>query len=44
MEQIKVLWKNSDAICFDVDSTVCMGEGIDDFAAYLGVGQQVSEL
>jgi len=44
MEKIKLLWKNTDAVCFDVDSTVCQGEGIDDLAAYLGVGEQVAEL
>lgn len=34
----------SDAVCFDVDSTVIMYEGIDVLAAFKGVGDQVSEL
>ena len=43
-DNIKELWCKADAICFDVDSTVCTGEAIDDFAAFLGVGEQVAEL
>eukprot|EP00111_Clytia_hemisphaerica_P001979 TCONS_00005587-protein len=43
-DNIKELWSNADAICFDVDSTVCTGEAIDDFAAFLGIGDQVAEL
>uniref|UniRef100_A0A7M5UKB3 Phosphoserine phosphatase n=1 Tax=Clytia hemisphaerica TaxID=252671 RepID=A0A7M5UKB3_9CNID len=43
-DNIKELWSNADAICFDVDSTVCTGEAIDDFATFLGIGDQVAEL
>ena len=39
----KQIWKSSDAVCFDVDSTVCTGEGVDDFAAFCGVGEEVAE-
>lgn len=35
-------WKNAEAVCFDVDSTLCTDESIDELAAYLGVGEQVS--
>lgn len=34
----------ADAVCFDVDSTVCMSEGIDDLAEFCGKGHQVSEM
>jgi len=34
----------SDAVCFDVDSTVICKEGIDELAAFLGVGEQVAAL
>lgn len=36
-------WRNADAVCFDVDSTVTPIEGIDELAAFNGVGQQVAE-
>ena len=32
----------ADAVCFDVDSTVIVDEGIDELAAYLGCGEQES--
>eukprot|EP00965_Chrysotila_dentata_P008479 276231-Pleurochrysis_carterae.AAC.1 len=34
----------ADAVCFDVDSTVINKEGIDELAAFLGVGEQVAAL
>ena len=34
----------ADAVCFDVDSTVIMEEGIDVLAAYLGKGEEVAAL
>ncbi|XP_057295587.1 uncharacterized protein LOC130624035 isoform X2 [Hydractinia symbiolongicarpus] len=40
----KDIWQSSDAVCFDVDSTVCTGEGIDDLAEFCGVGKEVSDL
>lgn len=36
--------RSADAVCFDVDSTVIVKEGIDELAAYLGVGDQVAAL
>lgn len=33
-----------DAVCFDVDSTVVMGEFIDELAEYLGVGEKVQQV
>ncbi|CAL2262001.1 unnamed protein product [Prunus armeniaca] len=37
------LWRNADAVCFDVDSTVCLDEGIDELAEYCGAGKAVAE-
>jgi len=36
------LWAAAEVVCFDVDSTVCASEGIDDLAAYLGKGEEVA--
>ena len=43
-DELVELWRNCEAVCFDVDSTVCVGEAIDEFAAFLGVGEQVASL
>ncbi|GAB2289710.1 hypothetical protein Dimus_024019 [Dionaea muscipula] len=37
------LWRTVDAVCFDVDSTVCLDEGIDEFAEFCGAGKAVAE-
>lgn len=37
------LWKNAEAVCFDVDSTVCVDEGIDELAEFCGAGTAVAE-
>lgn len=34
----------ADAVCFDVDSTFCADESIDEIAAFLGVGEEVAAL
>nr|DAD31456.1 TPA_asm: hypothetical protein HUJ06_010307 [Nelumbo nucifera] len=36
-------WKNANAVCFDVDSTVCLDEGIDELAEFCGAGKAVAE-
>jgi phosphoserine phosphatase len=36
--------RTADAFCFDVDSTFCEDESIDEIAAFLGVGDQVAAL
>ena len=36
------LWQKADAVCFDVDSTVCQDEAIDEFANFLGKGKEVA--
>jgi phosphoserine phosphatase len=43
-QAVVTLLKQADAICFDVDSTVCIGEGIDDLALLCGKEQQVKEM
>lgn len=43
-EEIQKLIQDSEAFCFDVDSTVITEEGIDSLAAFKGVGQQVADL
>ncbi|XP_044477175.1 phosphoserine phosphatase, chloroplastic-like [Mangifera indica] len=37
------LWRKADAVCFDVDSTVCLDEGIDELAEFCGAGKAVAE-
>ncbi|KAK6153468.1 hypothetical protein DH2020_013107 [Rehmannia glutinosa] len=37
------VWRNADAVCFDVDSTVCLDEGIDELAEFCGAGEAVAE-
>jgi phosphoserine phosphatase len=36
--------RTADAFCFDVDSTFCQDESIDEIAAFLGVGDEVAAL
>ncbi|XP_021761496.1 phosphoserine phosphatase, chloroplastic-like isoform X1 [Chenopodium quinoa] len=42
-KEVLDLWRNVDAVCFDVDSTVCVDEGIDEFAEFCGAGKAVAE-
>eukprot|EP00271_Cylindrocystis_brebissonii_P005280 TRINITY_DN1724_c1_g1_i1.p1 TRINITY_DN1724_c1_g1~~TRINITY_DN1724_c1_g1_i1.p1 ORF type:complete len:327 (-),score=54.15 TRINITY_DN1724_c1_g1_i1:652-1632(-) len=35
-------WRLADCVCFDVDSTVCVDEGIDELAAFCGAGEAVA--
>lgn len=43
VDEVKELWKKTDAVCFDVDSTVITGEGIDVLAAHCGKAKEVAE-
>ena len=43
MLEVLELWRNGDAVCFDVDSTVCLDEGIDELAEFCGAGKAVAE-
>ena len=38
------IWREADAVCFDVDSTIITEEGIDELAKFCGVGQQVKQM
>ncbi|KAK8963141.1 hypothetical protein KSP40_PGU006186 [Platanthera guangdongensis] len=42
-KEVLEIWRNADAVCFDVDSTVCLHEGIDELADFCGAGKAVSE-
>ncbi|VDL72916.1 unnamed protein product [Nippostrongylus brasiliensis] len=43
-ERTRRIWRNADAVAFDVDSTVCQDEAIDELAEYLGVGEAVANV
>ena len=43
-DKARAIWRNADAVCFDVDSTVCVDEGIDELAAFMGVGDKVAAM
>ncbi|MBA0821332.1 hypothetical protein Goarm_018198 [Gossypium armourianum] len=42
-KEVLELWRSADAVCFDVDSTVCVDEGIDELAEFCGAGRAVAE-
>ncbi|PKA63908.1 Phosphoserine phosphatase, chloroplastic [Apostasia shenzhenica] len=42
-KEVLEIWQKSDAVCFDVDSTVCLDEGIDELADFCGAGKAVAE-
>ncbi|KAF5745709.1 phosphoserine phosphatase chloroplastic [Tripterygium wilfordii] len=42
-KEVLEIWRNTDAVCFDVDSTVCLDEGIDELAEFCGAGKAVAE-
>ncbi|XP_031255545.1 phosphoserine phosphatase, chloroplastic-like [Pistacia vera] len=42
-QEVLDLWRKTDAVCFDVDSTVCLDEGIDELAEFCGAGKAVAE-
>lgn len=43
-EDVIALIHGAGAVAFDVDSTVCTDEGIDELAAFLGKGEEVAEM
>lgn len=43
-ELCKEIWRKADAVCFDVDSTVCCDEAIDELAKYVGKSKEVSDI
>ncbi|KAL1239810.1 Phosphoserine phosphatase [Trichinella pseudospiralis] len=44
MERAKKLWNQADAVCFDVDSTVCQKEAIDELAKFMGKDEEISKI
>ncbi|XP_072163280.1 phosphoserine phosphatase-like [Diadema setosum] len=44
LDEVKNVFKDADAVCFDVDSTLIEDESIDELAKFCGVGDQVKEL
>lgn len=43
-DKTKELWQKVDVVCFDFDSTVVQGEGINELAEVCGVGAEVAAL
>ena len=43
-DEVRSIWRAADAVTFDVDSTVCVDEGIDELAAFMNVGDKVGQL
>ena len=43
-DDVRDVWRRADCVCFDVDSTVCTDEGVDELATFLNVGKEVAEL
>lgn len=43
-QEARALWKIADCVCFDIDSTVCQDEGIDELAKFCGKYDEVSKL
>lgn len=43
-EDILTVWKNADAVCFDVDSTVIQNEAIDELATFCGKSDEIKAL
>ena len=43
-ERAMAVWREADAVCFDVDSTVIQDEGLDQIAEFCGVGDKVKEM
>lgn len=43
-ETVLEIWRTADAVAFDVDSTVCIDEGIDELGEYVGAGEKVARI
>jgi len=43
-ERVRKLWLKADCVCFDVDSTVCKEEAIDELAKFQNVGHIVEQI
>lgn len=40
----RAIWRAADAVCFDIDSTVCRDEAIDELAKFAGKEKEVTEM
>lgn len=43
-EDARTVWRNADAVCFDVDSTVIENEAIDELAAFCGKAEEIKAM
>ncbi|PRD30598.1 UNVERIFIED_CONTAM: Psph [Trichonephila clavipes] len=43
-DRVKSIWRSADAVCFDIDSTVCTDEAIDELAKFVGREKEVADL
>lgn len=43
-EQTRRMFRSSEAVCFDVDSTVCRDEAIDELAIFANKEKEVMEM
>lgn len=44
LEETKAIWRMADAVCFDVDSTVCEDEAIDELAKFCGKEKEIAQI
>lgn len=40
----RTIWQNTDAVCFDVDSTVILEEGLDELAKFCNKGEEIANI
>jgi hypothetical protein len=40
-DRVLQMWRTANAVCFDIDCTVCSGDSLDELASYLGKSEQV---
>eukprot|EP00198_Chlamydomonas_reinhardtii_P000461 XP_001689796.1 predicted protein [Chlamydomonas reinhardtii] len=43
-ERALAIWRSADAVCFDVDCTITINDGLDLLAEFMGVKEEVEEL
>lgn len=41
---VRAIWRGAEAVCFDVDSTVCRDEAIDELAKFADKEKEVTEM
>ena len=40
-DRVLKMWRTANAVCFDIDCTVCNGDSLDELASYLGKSEEV---